>query len=131
MRTESVSERLERLKLEVAELVEEFRLNPPSDPHQLLDLQELENKMGLLVKSKNQNPGLLNEKLESYNDNKAGSGDAVQYELCVGKKLNLGATGQKGNELESRIHRLEQVLGQGKESLVRVWNIEFHHLIFI
>jgi len=72
--------------------------------------------MGMLVKSRKQEPGLFKEKLESFKA-KAEPENPLQYELRLEKMMNASSGGQKATELEARIQRLEQVLGSKKDSL--------------
>lgn len=119
-RPETVAEKLARLKLEIEELGEEMKTHPPTDSNQVNDLRELENSLGMLVKSGKSDSSVLKGKLEGYKD-KVDSGNPLQYELHLEKKPVMTSSEQKANELESRIQRLEQVLGHSKDSLVRTW----------
>jgi len=120
---ETLGQRLARLKLEVKELGEEFKASPAAaqkDTSQIQDLHQLEKELTNLVNCRTSPDSImLKNKLESFPE-AADRGKALQYELLLEKKLSGAGgnnLGQKAVEMESRIQRLEQVLGTSKDSL--------------
>jgi len=116
---ESTAQKLARLRLEITELGEALRAQPPSDKSQLTDIQSLEQDLGKLVKREKTDTVLLQKKLQGLSDGAGPAGSGLQYELCLEKTLGTsGGAGQRATELEARIQRLEQILGNSKESMV-------------
>ena len=119
-RVETVGEKLARLRLEVTELGELLKTAPPADKSQVNELQHLEKEIGKLIKRGNTDTQLLQKKLEGFQETQAVGGSSLQYELHLEKKLTSASGSQRATELESRIQRLEQILGNSKESLVSI-----------